>query len=190
MKTTINKSELIKFNACKPGLELFANYHADNTVNLSDCFNSNSLDDIFWLLEELEDRKLLSDSQLKGLRLFAADCAESVLHLFENEHSEDNRPRLAIQAARDYSNGLISSDAMYSASYAARGAASSAARGAARYVASSAARSAARYAASYAANSASWAAARYAASSANCVDIEQTQTETLKSLFLEWEGKA
>ena len=36
------------------------------------------------------------------MRLFAADCAERVLHLFEEERSGDRRPRAAIDAAREY----------------------------------------------------------------------------------------
>lgn len=43
----------------------------------------------------------------KTLRLFAADCAEHVLHLFEEQHPMDNRPRKAIQATRDYAIGKI-----------------------------------------------------------------------------------
>ena len=49
--------------------------------------------------------RLLWDDRLA--RLFAADCAERVLPIFENEGSGDDRPRLAIQAGRDYANGLI-----------------------------------------------------------------------------------
>ena len=40
-------------------------------------------------------------------RLFAADCAEHVLELYEKEYPGDNRPRNAIKAARDLANGLI-----------------------------------------------------------------------------------
>lgn len=43
----------------------------------------------------------------KTARLFAADCAEHVLPIFEKKYPTDNRPRKAIQAARDYANGLI-----------------------------------------------------------------------------------
>src|SRR3954451_15823005 len=45
------------------------------------------------------------------LRYFAADCAEHVLYLFERERPNDDRPRLAIAAARDFSNGNISAAA-------------------------------------------------------------------------------
>lgn len=39
-------------------------------------------------------------------RLFAADCAERVLHLFEAAYPDDDRPRKAIETARAYANGL------------------------------------------------------------------------------------
>jgi len=38
-------------------------------------------------------------------RLFACDCAERVLPLFEGEHPADTRPREAIETARRYANG-------------------------------------------------------------------------------------
>ena len=47
----------------------------------------------------------------RGARLFAADVAERVLPIFERERPGDDRPRLAIAAARDYANGTISAAA-------------------------------------------------------------------------------
>ena len=44
----------------------------------------------------LVERVPISDAQW---RHFAADCAESVLYLFERERPGDERPRLAFQAA-------------------------------------------------------------------------------------------
>ena len=44
-------------------------------------------------------------------RLFAADCAEHVLHLFEEVNPNDDRPRKAIEAARQYANGQITTAA-------------------------------------------------------------------------------
>ena len=43
----------------------------------------------------------------RELRLFAADCAGRVLHIFETDYPKDDRPRKAIQAARDFANGKI-----------------------------------------------------------------------------------
>jgi len=47
----------------------------------------------------------------KTLRLFAADCAEHVLGIYEKQYPKDERPRKAIQAARDFANGLIDANA-------------------------------------------------------------------------------
>ena len=55
----------------------------------------------------------------KTLRLFAADCAERVLGLYEKQYPNDDRPCKAIQAARDFANGLINKDAAYAAANAA-----------------------------------------------------------------------
>lgn len=55
-------------------------------------------------------------------RLAAADFAERVLPIFEKRCPGDDRPRLAIQAARDFANGLISRDKLREAAGAARAA--------------------------------------------------------------------
>lgn len=69
-------------------------------------------------------RKARIVEHLKGwnkrtMRLCAADFAEAVLPIFEKEHPNDNRPRLAIQVARDYANGSADSAASSAASSAA-----------------------------------------------------------------------
>jgi hypothetical protein len=43
----------------------------------------------------------------KLLALWAADCAEHVLPYFEKKHPRDERPRKAIEAARDWAHGEI-----------------------------------------------------------------------------------
>jgi hypothetical protein len=67
-------------------------------------------------------------------RLFACDCAERVLPLFELAHPDDSRPRVAIETARRFANGEATSDELAAAGAAAEpaGAASWAAVGAAR----------------------------------------------------------
>ena len=62
----------------------------------------------------------------KTLRLYAADCAERVVSLYEKDYPTDTRPRKAIQAARDFANGKITAEelnaaanAAYDAAYAA-----------------------------------------------------------------------
>jgi hypothetical protein len=99
----------------------------------------------------------------RTMRLYAADCAEHVRHLFETERPKDARPRKAIEAARAYANGEIDAAAWAAAGAAARGAARAAARGAARDAAGAAAWAAAGAAAWAAAGAAARAAARGAA---------------------------
>ncbi len=47
----------------------------------------------------------LTDDDHRLLALWAGDCAEHVLHLFESKKSEDLRPRLAIDAIRSWAHG-------------------------------------------------------------------------------------
>ena len=57
-------------------------------------------------------------------RLFAVECAERVLPIYEREHPNDTRPREALAVARRFADGQATQDE--------RGAASAAARAAAR----------------------------------------------------------
>ncbi|GJM43034.1 MAG: hypothetical protein DHS20C20_33160 [Ardenticatenaceae bacterium] len=49
----------------------------------------------------------LADTDHHRLALWAADCAEHVLHLFEDAHSQDGRPRQAIESIRAWTRGEI-----------------------------------------------------------------------------------
>ena len=99
-------------------------------------------------------------------RLFAADCAEHVLHLFERQFPNDNRPRKAIEAARAAAaNASAYAYAAYA--YAAANAANAANASAANASASAAAAAAnASASAAYAANASASAANAYAAANA------------------------
>ena len=101
--------------------------------------------------------KKLNNWNDKTARLFACDCAEHVLHIFENQYSGDKRPRNAIDMARKYANGKATKKKLAAAWDAAWVAAWDAARAArdAAWVAARAARDAAWVAA--------WVAARDAA---------------------------
>ena len=90
-------------------------------------------------------------------RLFAADCVERALHIFERDHPGDKRPREAVEAARQYANGKIAANELAAASVAAS-AARNVASTAARNAAGAAAWAAAWAAASDAASDAAWAA--------------------------------
>jgi hypothetical protein len=72
-----------------PGLDL------NTPFPLAHILDSNGLDHATWALRVLGDDAPIA-------RLFAADCAEHVLHLYEQRHPTDPRPRLAIEAARQY----------------------------------------------------------------------------------------
>jgi hypothetical protein len=88
-------------------------------------------------------------------RLFMCDCAEHVLHVYEERCPNDDRPRKAIETARKFANGEATEKAMEAARDAARDAAWAAAEAAERDAAWAAADSSVRGAAWDAA----WAAA-------------------------------
>ena len=67
----------------------------------------------------------LTDSDHRLLALWAAACAEHVLHLFESVQPSDSRPRVAIERIRAWAQGTIT----MSESRAAGGHAMAAARG-------------------------------------------------------------
>jgi len=88
-------------------------------------------------------------------RLFTADCAEHVLPIFEKRYPNDDRPRKAIHAVRDFADGKISKENLA----AARDAAGAAAWDAARDAAGAAAWDAAGAAAGAVVGDAAWAVA-------------------------------
>ncbi|HQK63115.1 MAG TPA: hypothetical protein PLV67_06010 [Methanofastidiosum sp.] len=99
-------------------------------------------------------------------RLFACDCAEHVLHLYEKNCPNDTRPRKAIETARAYAEGKSTEEELAAAMAAAWDAAWAATRAAARAAAWAAARAAAWDAARAAARAAAWDAAWDAAMAA------------------------
>src|SRR5579872_5935910 len=76
----------------------------------------------------------LTDSDHRLLALWAASCAEHVLHLFESDRPEDPRPREAIEHARAWARGEVKMMESRAAGGHAMGAAREL-RGAARYAA-------------------------------------------------------
>ena len=120
----------------------------DAPINLLTILDLNGVDDCLWALHTTAE-----DCE-RQTRLIIADCAESVLYLFERERPDDNRPRVAIEMARRLARGEVDS------------AASDAARAAAWAAASDAAWVAARAAAWVAASDAAWSAASDAARAA------------------------
>lgn len=158
-KLTTTFQRLRDAGACQDGYRKLAKhlggvdaYGMDKPINLLVILDSNGLDDTLWCLRATEQ------DATKIVRLFAADCAESVLHHYESLVPNDDRPRKAIQAARDHANGLIDDAARDAARAAAWAAACDAACDAARDAAWAAAWAAARDAATAASRDAAWAA--------------------------------
>jgi len=75
---------------------------------------SGILPDHFYEHSKLNNRKL---------RLFACDCAERVLPIFEKAYPNDSRPRVSIETARKFANGRTTREEMAAARDAARDAA-------------------------------------------------------------------
>ena len=161
MTTTLNK---IKAQSpCKNGWDVLLNHLGktqayDEPLSIATIIKSNGIQDAVWALRAVEGND-------KEIKFFAADCAESVLHIYEKQYPNDDLPRKAIQAARDYANGVIGKDELAAARTAARTAARDAAWDAAGTAAGNAAGDAAR-AAARAAKAAAWAAAGDAAGNA------------------------
>ena len=106
-----------KAKACQPSIYKMAKYlggikkYGENTpIPLSLVLKVCGLRDAIWALQ------ITIQPVDKEARLFAADCAEHVLPLFETLYPNDNRPRLAITAARQYANGEITLEQLMVAS--------------------------------------------------------------------------
>lgn len=84
----------------------------------------------------------LSDADHHALAIWAADCAEHVLHLFEAVRPDDDRPRRAIELARAWARGEVTMTEARTAAGHANGAARDL-RGAPRFAAYAAAQAAA-----------------------------------------------
>jgi len=139
-----------------------------------------SLNDLVWVASEVARN---DKDVARRLRMWIADVAAHVMHLYEQKSPSDQRPRNAIIAARAFAAGEIDAatrdaarDAARAAAWAATWAARDAARDAAR---------AATWAARDAARAAVWAAkaARGAARDAAWADEEQWHLERLLAWF-------
>ena len=156
IKLTTTLNLLRRHSACESGYRkliraLGDQYPKDEPINLLTILASNGVQDMLWAM-----RATVEDSTAARC-MIAADCAESVFHIFEEQFPNDNRPRLAIQAARDFAAGKISARAAEAAGDAARAAGAAGAAGAA-WAAGDAAR-AARETGDADAAGAAWAAA-------------------------------
>jgi hypothetical protein len=158
-------------DACSDGYQtlidyLGKDYPEEKEINLLTILESNGIDHCLWAF-----RATTVDTS-KQARLIAADCAESVLYIYQEKYPDDNRPELSIKAARDFANGLISSAPAYAASASAYAAASAAYTDSAY---ASDAASAAAYASAYASDAAY--AAAYASAAAYAAASRQKERE-------------
>jgi len=153
MKLTTTLNLLHKAGACTRGYKeliaaLGADYPHEKPIDLLTILDTNGFNDALWALcATAENCDMVA-------RLMAADFADQVLPIWQ-KYSQDKRPALAIQAARDFAHGRISRQKTAAAWDAARAAAEAASGAAAGF----AARAAARAAAGAAAGAAAWAAA-------------------------------
>ena len=145
MNLTTTFKKLLEADACTSRYkflrEALTNVTNDEPINLLTILETNGLDDALWALRATEQ-----DCEHIA-RLMAADFAEQAIQIWQKYFVTDNRPQLAIKAARDFAKGLITVEQMY----AARDAALYAARDAAWAVVGSAVVAAARAAAGAAA---------------------------------------
>lgn len=105
--------------------ELGKDYKMETVLPLTKILETNGLDDVLWVLGNAVEG---GDNTL---RLWAADCAEHVLHFFTDKYPDDKRPAEAIKAARQFVRGEITKEqliasAAYAYAYAAAASASAA----------------------------------------------------------------
>jgi hypothetical protein len=137
-------------------------------------------------------RNAVKHWEQRTLVVWAADCAEHVLHLFEQQVSDDDRPRRAIEAGRAWAKKVIPMSearaAAFAAHAAAREAGSDAATAAARAAGHAAATS---HTAGHAVHAATYAAkaAAYASGATDPGAAVDAIRNWQYQLVLEWEGK-
>jgi len=132
---TLFQQELKKLHACSE-----ARKWVGKRTLMQAWAESQRGDWVLWLVLEMN---WLDD---RALRLFACDCAERVLPIYEKEYPDDDRPRKAIAVARLYADGKATQEELDAARAAAEAAdrdATAAALDAPRTAASSAALAAA-----------------------------------------------
>ena len=177
METTLKK--INKYCPCTSGwttlLENLGKSKADDEpLELMTILKSNGIKDAVWALRCFD---------YLDYCLFLADVAESVLPIFEAKYTNDLRPRLAIQAVRDYKSGLISIDDLKDYAADAHAAYTDAAADAAAYAAYAAAAADA-----YSAYAVAAADAAYAAYTAAAAYTHAKKWQELEKLFIKHFG--
>ena len=116
MTTTLNA--IRQHSPCKYSWErLLASFEKtqadDEPIELRYILDTLGVEDAIWSLRAIEGMD-------KEIRLFACDCAESVLHIFEEKYPDDKRPRNAIEVSRKFANGEATIEELDAAREAAR----------------------------------------------------------------------
>src|ERR1017187_3571625 len=101
MQTTLK--QLRDTDACIPRYTylrkaLGTKYGDDTPVTMTQILDLNGLDDCLWALINTQNANKL-------LQVFACDCAERVLPIFEKAYQKDDRPHNCIAVSRRYANG-------------------------------------------------------------------------------------
>lgn len=119
---------LRQHDACRNGYRKLLRYlgggaawPSDRPIPLTTVLFANDITDAVWCLRAVLPAEEAARDRVA--RLFAADCAEAVLPLFEHVCPNDDRPRLAIAAARAFARGEIDAATMKAAMIAAKDAA-------------------------------------------------------------------
>jgi hypothetical protein len=153
-------------NACTESYHKFAKFKGgirkwgkDTPFPLSEVLEVCGLNDALWAL------RIVIEPADREMRLFACDCAERVLPIFEQQYPEDNRrPRQAIETARRFALGKATQEELAAAWAAAVEVAEAAATWDVAWAAEAAATT--TWAAARAAAATTWAAAEAAAAAA------------------------
>jgi hypothetical protein len=177
------KKKQLKSTPCRKGADLAESLDWDFAKIYDQCERGDWL---IWLLRNSIGLTKEQSSQI------AIECAQGVLNLFEEKHPNDNRPRLAIEAASQWllepteknrnaaDAAAVAANAAYAATYATNAAAFAAyaAYAATHAAAADAYADAAAYAATYAD-----AADAYAAAAAATTEITKQQADMICKLI-------
>ena len=108
---------LREHGACTPGYRRLlahlggaAAWPDDKPIPLLTVLDSNGLADTIWCLRAVLPAE--EGARDRIARLFAADCAEAVLPIFERAHPGDTRPSEAIEAARQFARGALDAETL------------------------------------------------------------------------------
>ena len=108
MTLTTTRRLLVSNRACVDGYKtlidsLGNDWPREQPINLLHILESNGVQDMMWCLRATEQ------DCTRERYLISADMAESVLHIFTDQHPDDDRPALAIHAARSTADGKMES---------------------------------------------------------------------------------